>query len=279
MSACHSVSRSPDTWTARRGFFQLPNVSRGSVSLPAHRSFPPQSCVYAECRRVAVCLCSLMTRWVVIPFVQAQVLRLLLGGRWPRHHYGIKCCIKQLGVVTIRSCYDHRERSTPLFHQQAPLYSILPSVCGVATHRVPPKRALPIAASAACHSQLTPPSSSHSSTKVAQRRSNTPTATHLWNVRCTELSSGNSLGNWFHWQPLRILNMMASSAPRAAILLRPLGLGGSNSIMIGLTWLHNSSGTRQMVGIAARSFSRSFFGLPICIPFLQMVIPYLLLLR
>ena len=34
---------------------------------------------------------------------------------------------------------------------------------------------------------------------------------HLWKVRCTEESSGNSSGSRFHWQPLLIL-MIASKA-------------------------------------------------------------------
>ncbi len=96
--------------------------------------------------------------------------------------------------------------------------------------RDPPKRALPIAVSAACHSQSTPPnSSSHFSTNEAQIRSKTPSSTHRWKARCTEESSGNSFGRRFHWQPVRSRKMTASRtarwslSPRAPFPKRQLG--------------------------------------------------------
>ena len=48
----------------------------------------------------------------------------------------------------------------------------------------PPKRLLPITPSAACHSQRTAPSSSHSATRAAQISSSTPSATKRWNQPC-----------------------------------------------------------------------------------------------
>ena len=47
----------------------------------------------------------------------------------------------------------------------------------------PPKRALPIEASADCHSQSTPPNSSQRDWMAAQMQGNTPADSHLWNVR------------------------------------------------------------------------------------------------
>ena len=58
----------------------------------------------------------------------------------------------------------------------------------------PTKRALPMAQSADCHSQSTPPSSSHPSTKTAQIRCSTPSSTQRWNVRWMVLSAPSSLG-------------------------------------------------------------------------------------
>jgi len=87
----------------------------------------------------------------------------------------------------------------------------------------------------------------------------TPTLRQRWKVRCTELSSGNSLGSWFHWHPLRRRKMIASSAARWSIRLRPSRLGGSNSASTGVISTHNSSGTRQMVGNGSRC--RAFEGM------------------
>jgi hypothetical protein len=61
------------------------------------------------------------------------------------------------------------------------------------------------------------------------RRSKTPSFTHRWNVRRTELSSGNSLGRRFHWHPLRKRKMIASSALRGSVRVRPVRFGGTSS--------------------------------------------------
>ena len=115
--------------------------------------------------------------------------------------------------------------------------------------------------SAACHSQLQPPRSSHAPWTVAQMRSKIPNPTHRWNVRWTELSSGYSFGSRFHWHPLRILKITASSARRWSIRFGPR-FGGSFSARIGSIIAHSSSGASQIGG----SGSRSFFGLPIAPP-------------
>jgi hypothetical protein len=51
------------------------------------------------------------------------------------------------------------QRTTGGLDQQAALYPGFASVGGIGSDVISPKRALPIAASAACHSQWTPPSS------------------------------------------------------------------------------------------------------------------------
>src|SRR5215204_3503399 len=57
------------------------------------------------------------------------------------------------------------------------------------------------------------------------------------------------LGRRFHWQPLRILKMIASRAARWSTRGLPVLFGGSCSSKIGPIFSHNSSGTRQMVGM------------------------------
>src|SRR5215210_562204 len=185
---------------------------------------------------------------LVIAFVQAQILRRALGGLWALDHDGIERGFKELEVGYVRPGYHYSQRSSVGLDQKGALHSVLPSIGGIGAYLVPPKRALPIAPSAACHSKFTPPSSSHSSMSLSQIRSNMPSSTHLWKVRCTEESSGNSSGSWFHWHPLLILKMIASRAARWSMRGRPVLFGGSCSVRIGLMISHNSSGVCQMVG-------------------------------
>ena len=112
----------------------------------------------------------------------------------------------------------------------------------------PPNRALPMEQSADCHSQSTPPNSWHSSIRAAQMPSSTPPPTQRWKVRWMVLSSPNSLGKWFHWQPLRIRKIMPSSIFRWSARLRPRALGGSNCNITGSIRSQRSSGTSQIVG-------------------------------
>ena len=75
----------------------------------------------------------------------------------------------------------------------------------------------------------------------------TPHSTQRWKVRCCKvrwmvLSSPNSLGKWFHWQPLRIRKIMPSSIFRWSARLRPLALGGSNCNITGSIRSQRSSG-------------------------------------
>src|SRR4051812_32715717 len=79
----------------------------------------------------------------------------------------------------------------------------LPRSVGLRPVLSPPNRALPSIPSALCHLQSTAPSSSHSSPRTAQTLSKTPLRHHRWNQRWIELSSPNSSGSLFHWQPLR----------------------------------------------------------------------------
>src|SRR5215207_756091 len=185
----------------------------------------------------------------VVAFVEAQVLGRTLGRSRAFDHDGVERGFEQLEVGYVRSGYHHRKRSSVGFDQKGTLHPVFASVGGIGAYEVPPKRALPIAPSAACHSKSTPPRSSHSSMSLSQMRSNTPRSIHLWKVRCTDESSGNSpVGSRFHWQPLLILKMIASKAARWSTRGRPVLFGGSCSFRIGSMISHNSSGTRQMVG-------------------------------
>ena len=78
--------------------------------------------------------------------------------------------------------------------------------------------------------------------------SSTPPSTQRWKVRWMVLSSPNSLGKWFLWQPLRIRKMTPSSIFRWFTRLRPFALGGSNSKITGSIRSHRSSGISHIVG-------------------------------
>src|SRR5215217_878466 len=178
----------------------------------------------------------------------AQMLRSLLGGFGTLHHHGVGLGFEQLEVRYVRSGYHRCQRFSVGLHEKGALHPILPPISGIGAYLVPPKRALPIAPSAACHSKSTPPSSSQCSMRLSQMRSSTPSSIHLWKVRSTEESSGNSSGSRFHWTPLLSLKMISSKAARWSTRGRPVLLGGSCSWRIGSMISHNSSGTRQMVG-------------------------------
>ena len=62
--------------------------------------------------------------------------------------------------VDIRSRHHYAQRSSTRLYEDTALGSRLASVGRVATDCIPPERALPIEASADCHSQHTPPNSS-----------------------------------------------------------------------------------------------------------------------
>ena len=203
----------------------------------------------ADMRRVAVTFDHFPSRKFVVALVQAQVLGDLLGGFGALDHNGIESGLQELEIRHVCSGHDHRKRTAVGLDKYRAFDPVLGPIGGVRAYEVPPKRAFPIAPSAACHSKSTPPSSSHSSMSLSQMRSNTPSSTHLWKVRCTDESSGNSLGNWFHWQPVLIRKMTVSKASRWSMRGLLVLFGGSCSVRIGWIFSHNWSGTRQIVGI------------------------------
>src|SRR5215213_8823890 len=201
-----------------------------------------------DVRDVAVTLEHFPSRLLVVTLVQSQVLWRSLGGFGAFCDDGIERRLQEFEVRHVGSCYHHRKRATAGLNQNGAFDAYFGSIGGIGAYEVPPKRALLIAPSAACHSKSTPPNSSHSSIRASHISSSTPFSIHHWKVRCTEESSGNSLGSRFHWQPHLIRKMIASRAARWLTRGRPVLLGGSCALRIGSMISHNSSGTRQMVG-------------------------------
>src|SRR5215218_4984621 len=166
----------------------LREPAQSSLHYPAPRRITFLSCRILlladgpDVRGVAVALHHLPSWLLIVALVQAQVLRSLLGGFGTLHHDRFYGVLKQLEVCYVGSGYHHRKRTAIGLDQDRAFDAHLGSIRGIGAYLVPPKRALPIAPSAACHSKSTPPSSSHSSTNSAQMRSRTPSSTHRWKV-------------------------------------------------------------------------------------------------
>src|SRR5215204_1384897 len=169
-----------------------------------------------DVRDVAMTLDHFLSRLLIVTLLQAQVLRRLLGGFGALDDDGgIERRLQEFELWHVGCGYHHRKRATGGLYQKGAFDAYaFGSIGGIGAYEVPPKRALPIAPSAACHSKSTPPNSSHSSIRASHISSSTPFSIHLWKVRCTEESWGNSLGSRFHWQPLLIRKMIASRAAR-----------------------------------------------------------------
>ena len=84
----------------------------------------------------------------------------------------------QLGIVHVCSRNHNAQGAALSIHKETALGTSLATVRRVGPNQVPPKRALPMAPSAACHSQSTPSNSSHPSTRAPHIRCKTPVPTH-----------------------------------------------------------------------------------------------------
>src|SRR5271165_2495237 len=122
------------------------------------------------------------------------MLRRFLRRLRPLDHDRLDRLFQQLRIVNVGAGDHNPHRPAVGLADYATFCAWFAAIRGVWADEIPPKRALPIAPSALCHSQLTPPSSSQFSIKRAQIRWNTPLAIHRCIVRCTELSSPNFRG-------------------------------------------------------------------------------------
>lgn len=197
-------------------------------------------------RRVLVARGCFTPRRIVIAFVETQILWSFRRGLRTIHDDGLDRRSQQLRVVHVGAVDRRAQRTAILFDDQAAFRAWLAAIRWISADLVPPKRALAMAPSADCHSQLTPPSSSHSATITDHNRSITPFSHQRWNQRCTVLSSPNCLGSWFHWQPVRNRKTIPSRHRRQSARGRPVGFGGESSSRIGSMSAHNASGISQI---------------------------------
>ena len=118
-----------------------------------------------------------MTRRVIIPFIQTQMLFMARRGSGLGPHDGRQRAFQQLGVRHVRRIDHHAQRTAVGFHNHTAFYAVFAAIRGVFAHLVPPKRALPIAASALCHCPSTPPSSAPARVSFLQIFNKTPLRT------------------------------------------------------------------------------------------------------
>lgn len=117
---------------------------------------------------------SIVTGRIIIAFIQTQVLFPAWRGPGPGHHDGLQRAFQQLGIMHIGTRDHDAQRTTIRFHHQAPLHPVFAAICWVLAHLIPPKRALPMAPSADCHRQSTPPRLSHAWVSFFQILCKTP---------------------------------------------------------------------------------------------------------
>src|SRR3954464_9194008 len=110
----------------------------------------------SDMRLVVVALHHFPSGLFIVALVQAQMLRSLLGGFGTLHHDSIERGFEQLEVGHVRSGYHHRQRPSVGLDEKGALHTILPSIGGIWAYEAPPKRALPLAPSATCHSRSPP---------------------------------------------------------------------------------------------------------------------------
>lgn len=126
---------------------------------------------------------SLPSGRIITALIQTQMLRFPPCRLRTLNHHRVQRGVQQFCIVPVGATHNNSERATRRFDQEAALHSFLATVGWIGTNLIPPKRAFPIAVSAACHSQSTPASFSHSLTRTAQMRSKTPSLTQRWKVR------------------------------------------------------------------------------------------------
>jgi hypothetical protein len=94
-----------------------------------------------------------------------------------------------------------------------------------------------------------------------------PPSTQRWNQSWTVLLGPNLRGSCSHWQPDRMRKMMPLRAARQLATRRPVAFLGQNSLRIGSTLFHNSSGTSQIVPSGlVRGLRRAMARSPVTMP-------------
>ena len=125
-------------------------------------------------RRLPVRRDGLIASRMVIALIQTQGLGLPLRRLRPLHHDGLEGGRQERGVLDIRPGPHYAQRASRRFDHQAAFHPFLPRSVGLRPTTSPPRRALPMAVSAACHGHSTPCHAAQASTSPAQRCATPP---------------------------------------------------------------------------------------------------------
>jgi len=156
-------------------------------------------------------------------------------------------------IALRRECWPRSRLTTAGFHGRRPAdcacFLFFPRSVGFGPTDSRASGAFTIAPSMLCHDQEIPSRSSYSASPKRHIARKTPCRFQAKKYLWTELALPNSLGNAFHWQPVRRTYMMASKVLRGSIgFLPPPGRRlywcPSSRFLIGIsgaTRFHNSS--------------------------------------
>jgi hypothetical protein len=164
---------------------RIPNQNRSTLAQPAKRALDNPTASFAafialQCqllfadpsnvRRMTMRHRRRTTGRIVVSLVKAEMLRALRRRRRTLDYNRLNRLLQQLAVLNIGPGDDNAERTAGGLDDYAAFRARFAAIRGIWADLIPPKRALPIAPSALCHSQFTPPSSSQFSMSTAQMR-------------------------------------------------------------------------------------------------------------
>src|SRR5579863_8300462 len=120
---------------------------------------------------------------VVVPFVEAQVLRAFSRRPGPPDDEAVQRGRRRLHVMAVGAGHDDGERGAALIGQRVALRAELAAIRRIGACLRPPKGALTMALSSDCQRHWILRSSSYRVSSLAQSRSKMPASTHAWNRR------------------------------------------------------------------------------------------------
>lgn len=183
----------------------------------------------------------------VVPFIQAQMLGRRGGRARASHENPIQRGDRHPDIVDVGRGDNHRQGCAALVGQRVALGAEFAAIRRIGAGRRPPKGALTITLSSACHCQRMPWRSSYRVSSLAHNRSKTPAWTHCWNRRWQVEPDPYSLGRAFHWQPVRRTYKIPLRTWWKGTTGRPGVPGGFAGGSKGCSSVHTSSGMRQIV--------------------------------
>lgn len=201
---------------------------------------------------------------VVVPFVEAQMLRMLRCRSGPPDRETVQRGRRRFHVMAVGAGHHDGERSAALIGQRVALRPELAAIRRIGACLSPPSGALTVALSSDCQRHWIPRRSSYRVSSVPHSRSKTPASTHAWKRRWHVEPDPYSRGNAFHWQPVRSTYRIPSMTWRKGTTGRPGVPGGFSGGRSDSSWTQRSSGMRQIVRNRRFDRCRVVIGVDLC---------------